>query len=84
MNTTKATNKNWIKISRGVFAHISLDVKVVKRSVIAQPYESQSGWLVVEGGENPRKTEAFETKWAAMSHATRGAEACHLTECVWK
>lgn len=74
---TKATDKNWIKISRGQFAHVSLCVKVVKVSEVAKPYESQSGWLLVEEGKT---NLVFDTKWAAMNFATINAADCHKTE----
>lgn len=79
MKTTKATSKNWIKISRGQFAHVSLCVKVVKVSEVANAWESQSGWLLVEDGKNDL---VFDTKWAAMNYATIDAADCHKTELV--
>jgi hypothetical protein len=77
---TKATDKNWIKISRGQFAHVSLCVKVVKVSEVAKPWESQSGWLLVEEG---KKSLVFDTKWAAMSFATIDAADCHKTQLAF-
>ena len=76
----KAADKNWIKISRGQFAHVSLCVKVVKVSEVAKPWERQSGWLLVEEGKT---NLVFDTKWAAMQFATINAADCHKTEITF-